>query len=39
MIDATDIPVASIDDLISLKEAAGRAINLNDIEHLKRLKG
>lgn len=39
MIDETDIPVASIDDLISLKEAACRAIDLSDIEHLKRLKG
>jgi len=39
MIDDTDIPVASIDHLISLKEAAGRAINLSDIEYLKRLKG
>lgn len=39
MIDETDIPVASIDDLISLKQAAGRAIDLSDIEHLRRLKG
>ena len=38
MIDQTDIPVASVDDLISLKQAAGRAIDLSDIEHLKRLK-
>lgn len=39
MIDETDIPVASIEDLISLKQIAGRAIDLSDIEHLKRLKG
>lgn len=38
-IDETDIPVASIEDLISLKQIAGRAIDLSDIEHLKRLKG
>jgi hypothetical protein len=39
MIDQIEIPVASIDDLISLKQAAGRAIDLSDIEHLKRLQG
>lgn len=30
---------APIDDLISLKQAAGRPIDLSDIAHLKRLKG
>lgn len=38
-IDETAIPVASIDDLISLKQAAGRAIDVSDIAHLQRLKG
>lgn len=32
------IPVASIDDLIALKQAAGRAIDVSDIEALRRLK-
>lgn len=32
------IVVASVDDLIALKEAVGRPIDLADIEHLKRLK-
>lgn len=32
------IPVASIDDLIGLKQAAGRAIDLSDIEHLHKIK-
>jgi len=38
---AGDVPitVASIDDLIALKQAVGRPIDLADIEHLKRLKG
>lgn len=38
---AGDVPVAvaSIDDLIALKLAVGRPIDLADIEHLKRLKG
>ena len=34
----TPIRVASIDDLISLKQAVGRPIDLSDIEHLKRVK-
>ena len=38
---AGDVPVvvASIDDLIALKQAVGRPIDRADIEHLKRLKG
>jgi hypothetical protein len=32
------IAVASIDDLIALKQAVGRPIDLADIAHLKRLK-
>lgn len=32
------IVVASVDDLIALKEAVGRPIDLADIEHLKRLR-
>lgn len=37
---AGDVPVvvACIDDLIALKQAVGRPIDLTDIEHLKRLK-
>ena len=37
---AGDVPVvvASIDDMIALKQAVGRPIDLADIEHLKRLK-
>jgi hypothetical protein len=32
------VVVASIDDLIAMKQAVGRPIDLADIEHLKRLK-
>ena len=34
----TEVVVASIDDLIALKAAVGRPIDLADIEHLKRLR-
>ena len=34
----TPIQVASLDDLIALKQAVGRPIDLSDIEHLKRIK-
>jgi hypothetical protein len=34
----TPVIVAGIDDLIALKQAVGRPIDLSDIEHLKRLK-
>lgn len=32
------VVVACIDDLIALKQAVGRPIDIADIEHLKRLK-
>lgn len=35
----TAIRIATVDDLISLKQASGRPIDLSDIEHLKRVKG
>lgn len=34
----TPIRVVSIDDLIALKQAVGRPIDLSDIEHLKRVR-
>lgn len=34
-----DIPLASIDDMIVLKEAAGRKQDMDDIAHLRRLDG
>ena len=34
----TDIQVVSIDDLIALKQAVGRPIDITDIEHLQRIK-
>ncbi|MDP2694878.1 MAG: hypothetical protein Q8O58_08430 [Gallionella sp.] len=34
----TDIQVVSIDDLIALKQAVGRPIDVIDIEHLQRIK-
>lgn len=35
---ATSIRTASIDDLIALKEAVGRPIDISDIAHLKRVR-
>lgn len=37
-IAAIDVPVASVEDLIAMKRAAGRAIDLADIEALEALK-
>lgn len=37
-IRGTPVVVAAIDDLIALKEAVGRPIDLTDIAHLKRLR-
>ena len=39
--DVAGVPVrvVAVEDLIALKEAAGRSIDRSDVEHLKRLKG
>jgi len=37
-IDGTQITICSIDDLITLKEQAGRPIDMDDIERLKEIK-
>ncbi len=37
-ISGTILRVVAIDDLIALKQAVGRPIDLSDIEHLKRIK-
>lgn len=37
-IDGITVNVVSIDDLILLKQAAGCAIDLSDIEHLNKIK-
>jgi hypothetical protein len=34
----TDINVVAIDDLIALKQAVGRPVDITDIEHLQRIK-
>lgn len=34
----TDIKVVAIDDLIALKQAVGRPVDMSDIDHLQRIK-
>jgi predicted nucleotidyltransferase len=38
-VSGVTVKLASIDDLIALKQAVGRPIDLTDIEHLRRVRG